>query len=280
MMRNPWLWAVAWIAASAASATAQDATTYFRQNCTACHTIGGGRLTGPDLKDAEKRKDRAWLSAFVQNPQSKMDSGDAYALQMRDEAHGVVMPPPPGINAELTGALLDLIQAESALETSQFKGAQTSNRPFTEADVVRGSMLFRGTLALKNGGPSCIGCHAAVDVGGLGGGGLGPDLTRVFERLQGRTGTTAWLGAPGTTTMRAVFENHPLDPEEIHAMTAFLEKQSLQGEPIAPTSRLNFALLGMGGSLLGLALMNRVWKDRLRGVRRPLVQGHNPRGQA
>jgi cytochrome c2 len=29
---------------------AQEAADFFRQNCANCHTIGDGRLTGPDLK--------------------------------------------------------------------------------------------------------------------------------------------------------------------------------------------------------------------------------------
>ena len=36
----------------------QETAQYFRQNCASCHTIGGGRLTGPDLKDVTKRKER------------------------------------------------------------------------------------------------------------------------------------------------------------------------------------------------------------------------------
>ena len=39
------------IAAVSPVASAQDTPDYFRQNCMNCHTIGGGRLTGPDLKD-------------------------------------------------------------------------------------------------------------------------------------------------------------------------------------------------------------------------------------
>ena len=40
---------------SAVSAHAQQASDFFQQNCTSCHTIGGGRLTGPDLKDVPRR---------------------------------------------------------------------------------------------------------------------------------------------------------------------------------------------------------------------------------
>jgi mono/diheme cytochrome c family protein len=70
--------------------SAQQPTDFFQQNCTSCHTIGGGRLTGPDLKDVAKQKDRAWLERFVQNPKAMLDGGDPYALQLQQDARGVV----------------------------------------------------------------------------------------------------------------------------------------------------------------------------------------------
>lgn len=266
--------------AFAGNALAQDAPTYFKQNCVSCHTIGGGRLTGPDLKGLSERKDRAWLQAFILNPQSKMDAGDPYALKLKEEARGVMMPPPPGITSEMAANLLDLIDAESALETSQFKGVQASTAPFTAADVQRGAAIFRGTQPLKNGGPSCMSCHAASGLGGLGGGELGPDLMREYEKLQGRQGMTAWLSAPATVTMKALFEAHPLESDEIHALTAYFEKQSLQGTQRVAASKLDFMLYGLGAAVLGLVLMDAAWKGRLRGVRRPLVQEQTTRGMS
>ena len=53
----------------------QDSPDFFRQNCMNCHTIGGGRLTGPDLKDVSQRKDREWLIGFMMNPKAYIDSG-------------------------------------------------------------------------------------------------------------------------------------------------------------------------------------------------------------
>lgn len=256
----------------AASVKAQDAATYFKQNCASCHTIGGGRLTGPDLKDVTKSKDREWLQAWIIDPQSKIGLGDPYALKLLEEARGVVMPPSPGMTAELARQLMDLIEAESALETSQFRGVQISNAPFTAADVARGAAIFRGEQSLKNGGAACIACHSAAGVGGLGGGLLGPDLMRVYERLQGRAGLSAWLAAPGTATMRAVFEKHPLESTEITSLAAYFEKQSQMGTQGEAASQLNFVLYGLGGAVFGLVLLDTLWKGRLRGVRRPLTQ--------
>ena len=262
------------------SGLAQETPTYFRQNCMSCHTIGGGRLAGPDLKDVTKRKPREWLLEFIQNPQAKISAGDPYALKLLEEARGVVMPPPPGISAERASMLLDLIEEESALETSHFQGAQISNAPFTPADIELGGDIFRGAQSLRNGGAACLACHSAAGAGGLGGGKLGPDLMRVYERLQGRVGLSAWLAAPATPTMRAVFANHPLESEEIHALAAYFEKQSLQGTQQATVGQLNFVLYGLGATIFGLVVLDWVWKGRLRGVRRALVQEQSSRGHS
>lgn len=130
----------------------QEPADYFRQNCTSCHTIGGGRLTGPDLKGVGQRADRDWLVRFMQNPQAAIDRGDAYAQKLFQEAKGVVMPQISGMNAARAEALLDLIEAESKLEKSQFIGLQVTDRPFTAAEVDAGRQIFRGERRLKNGG--------------------------------------------------------------------------------------------------------------------------------
>jgi len=43
---------------AAATGSSQEAADFFRQNCISCHTVGGGRLTGPDLKNVTQRKER------------------------------------------------------------------------------------------------------------------------------------------------------------------------------------------------------------------------------
>ncbi len=117
----------------------QDSPDFFRQNCMNCHTIGGGRLTGPDLKGVSQRKDREWLIGFMMNPKSYIDSGDPYAIKMLEESRNVPMPTLPGMTRERAENLLDLIDAESQLDESQFKGLQISNKPFTDADRTVGA---------------------------------------------------------------------------------------------------------------------------------------------
>ncbi len=257
---------------------AQDPAQFFRQNCASCHTIGGGRLTGPDLKDVSTRRDRQWLVRFIQNPKTVIDSGDPYARQLLDEARGVVMPAIPGMNADMADALLNLIDAESKLERSQFAGLQVSDRPFTAADIQQGHDLFTGERRLSKGGPPCLSCHSVGGVGALGGGKLGPDLTLAYERLNGRKGMAAWLSAPATPTMQTVFKTTPLASEELEPLLAFFEdatKRRAEADPVAP---LTFFLLGLGGAALGAVVLDLAWLHRFRSVRRRLVDAVTRRG--
>ena len=260
-----------------ATGHAQQAAQFFRQNCANCHTIGGGRLTGPDLKDVAKRKDRAWLAQFVPDPKAKIDTGDPYALQLKEEARGVVMPTIPGLTPAVVNDLFDLIEAESKLEHSQFAGLTITDRPFTAAEAAMGRDLFMGIRPLTNRGPACISCHTVGTMTGLGGGRLAPapqyDLTRVYERLGGRKAAGSWLMAPPTPTMQALFRNRNLQPDEILPLLAYIEEAAVQRREADSSSTLNFFLFGMGGMVVGLAFLGAVWRNRLRAVRRPLLKG-------
>ncbi len=260
------------IAVAAGAASAQEAADFFRQNCVSCHTIGGGRLTGPDLKNVTQRKERQWLAEFLQNPQAMIDKGDPYALRLQQEARGVVMPTVSGMTKQRAEALLNLVDAESKLAKSQFAGMQISNRPFTAHDIAQGRSIFLGARRLANGGPACISCHTVRGLGALGGGRMAPDLSRVFERLQGRRNMAAWLFAPATPSMSTVFRQQALKPEEILPLVAFFEDAARRGGQDEGTARLNFFLLGLGGAALALLAMDAAWKRRFRSVRRDLVE--------
>ncbi len=261
------------LASSPVPAQTSAAVDFFRQNCTSCHTIGGGRLTGPDLKDVTKAKDRAWLVEFMQNPRAKIDASDAYALKLQQEARGVVMPTISGMTPPQANALLDMIEAESKLAKSQFSGSAISDRPFTAQDVAQGRAIFWGTRRLSSRGPACVSCHTFKNAGGLGGGGLGPVLTLVYERLQGRKGLGAWLLNPASPTMQPIFKKRPLQPEEIFALLALFDATAREGGTDQSSAPTNFFLLGLFGAVAGLLVLDTVFKRRFRGVRRALVHG-------
>ena len=61
--------------------------------CKACHTIGGGKLVGPDLKGVTDRHDEDWIIKFVQNSTKFIQSGDAAARKVFEENNNIPMPP-------------------------------------------------------------------------------------------------------------------------------------------------------------------------------------------
>lgn len=62
----------------------------FQQHCVACHTLGGGRLVGPDLKGVTARRSREWIVRFVTDPAPMLERDpDAIALLKQ---YGIPMP--------------------------------------------------------------------------------------------------------------------------------------------------------------------------------------------
>lgn len=284
--RNPFRICAAAFVAAAAIASASDPAlagdppseetiAYFRQNCVSCHTIGGGALAGPDLKDAAKRRTREQLVKFVIDPKAAIDAGDPYLVKLWNDARGVFMPAPPGITADRAGKLVDLIEAESALEKSRFAGTSLSDRPLTAADVAAGESAFTGATALSAGGPPCLACHTVEGSGGFGGGRLGPDLTDVFARLGGRKPLAAWLASPQSPTMAPVFASAPLSEAEVLGLVAYLQDREVKaaGRKAGGAGAFEFLACGAGGLLALLALLDFAWRRRHVAVRRPMVEG-------
>ncbi len=251
----------------------QDAAEYFKKNCANCHTIGGGRLTGPDLKNVNQRQSREWLVNWLMDPEGVLKSGDPYAVKLQKESRGAVMTRSPGMTRDLAKRLLDLIAVESKKEKSQFAGLQISERPLLPEDIKQGRALFMGETILKNGGPSCVGCHTVNSINTLfGGGTLGPNLTRAYARLGGRKALTSWLSAPPGLTMQPIYENQTLTGEEVLALVAFLKEETKKDVPAPTATTVNFILIGVAGAILLLVLFDRFWNDRLRDVRKTMLK--------
>jgi nitrite reductase (NO-forming) len=56
----------------------------FESKCLACHTIAGGDKLGPDLYQVTKRRDDAWLTRWLKNPEQMLTT-DATAKQMLEK---------------------------------------------------------------------------------------------------------------------------------------------------------------------------------------------------
>ena len=183
------------------------------------------------------------------------------------------MPNISGLDPAKAASLLALIEAESKLPKSQFIGLNLTDQPFTAQDIANGRMIFDGTKPLANGGAACLSCHAVDDLRSLGGGRLGPDLTKVYERMQGRKNLASWLMAPATPTMRPLFVDRAMTNDEIVALVAYLESSARKPAITGDTSTLSFFFLGLAGALFGFIGADTIWRKRFRGVRKPMVRG-------
>lgn len=66
--------------------------TIFEDQCISCHTIGGGRENGPDLKGVTEQRPHEWLVKFIKNPGKMFNENDPTAEKILKEYAGVEMP--------------------------------------------------------------------------------------------------------------------------------------------------------------------------------------------
>jgi mono/diheme cytochrome c family protein len=240
----------------------------FNDNCAACHTIGGGKLIGPDLKDITKSRDPQWIKSFISDP-AKMIASDAAAKQLAQE-YSITMPT-LGLSDDKIDAVLAYLTNPAAAPAAPAAAAGTGNAAI-------GQKLFTGEQPMANGGAACFSCHTVGGTGALGGGNLGPDLTHVIQRL-GEPGVSAALKTIVFPTMQGPFLNKPLTPAEQADLVAFL-KQADQMQPpqpaFAPGSFTINALvvfaIGLSGVLLLFGLLWFFWSrlNRYRTTRLPV----------
>ena len=80
------------------------------RGCTACHTVGGGKLVGPDLKGVTERRSKDWIIHMIVNPDS-MINNDPTAKQLFQE-YNVPMPN-QGVTPEEAEAIYEYLKSAS-----------------------------------------------------------------------------------------------------------------------------------------------------------------------
>lgn len=140
------------------------------------------------------------------------------------------------------------------------KAADAAMEP---GDPAVGQQLFTGEIRFTNGGPPCISCHNA-GVGALGGGRLGPDLTKVYlEPSKNPLVNAAWINAPTIPVMGPVFSNRPVTDEEVGNIRAFFEQQA-NATNVSGAKGGVFTIIGIGGFIGILIVFNIIWSGRYR----------------
>ena len=249
-------------------ASAQDGAALFK-TCAACHSIGGGKIVGPDLKGITKRRTNEWLVQFIQSPTKFIKSGDADATALFKQFNNFPMPDNV-ISAMQVNQILTYIDggaggsnvdpAQAALQ-QRVDSILKANSPL---DILAGYELFRGERRLDNGGAPCISCHNAT-FNHLGKGGiLAKDLTRAYTRLGGFAGIKGIIASPPFPSMLQTYKNNPVTMEENLQLQLFLKSTDEQNpiEPIPENTWYLHAAMAVG--LFILIAITGLWFRRKR----------------
>jgi protein SCO1/2 len=78
--------------AEARPLSVDDGQRLFQSRCSACHSIGKGDAIGPDLAGVSARRERAWLTRYVQAPDAMLAAGDPVATGLFQKYRQVRMP--------------------------------------------------------------------------------------------------------------------------------------------------------------------------------------------
>ena len=94
----------------------------FRRRCQECHTVGRGDAIGPDLAGVTTRRERTWLSRYIQAPNKLLEQGDAVAVALNEKYGKLPMP-----NLSLTGDEVDQVVGYLENENQRLVGGKTND---------------------------------------------------------------------------------------------------------------------------------------------------------
>ncbi|MEO6833584.1 MAG: c-type cytochrome [Chitinophagaceae bacterium] len=258
---------------SLSSAKAQDAgETIFIQSCSPCHTIGKGKLVGPDLENVQERHTKEWIKSFIVSSQAVIQSGDKYADSLFKAFNQTAMPPHPNFTDEQLTQLISYISGQGTAPVASASDAAASDAsapiatasvPVLPGDSRRGQDLFDGKVRFTNRGAACNSCHNVEKSEYISGGALGKDLTHAITRLSasGVTGIVSGLPFP---QMKETYSARPVTNQEIADVVAFLTEVDQAAPPDKASSQATIYLLAGGsvGIFLLLVLFALFWIKR------------------
>lgn len=92
---------------------AQDGQELFRANCGACHSVGKGKLVGPDLKGTHSKYEKPWLIKWIKSSQELVKAKDPIAVKLFEENGNIPMPD-QALSDEQVESVISFIEAETA----------------------------------------------------------------------------------------------------------------------------------------------------------------------
>lgn len=244
------LWGLAW---------AQDGQALYQSHCAGCHGPTAQGIPGvfPPLAANPRVADEAHVLKVIRE-------GLSGPLEVAGQAYNGTMPAMPQVSEADTKAIVAYLKGLGGKASSPAASPQPTPAVSPEL-AAQGRALFSGQTRLQNGGAPCMACHTAGNLGPMGGGSLGRNLTDLHTRL-GAAGIQGVLSNIAFPVMRESYQGKPLTPEEISALTAFFAQ--IAGQP-ANTNQMDMArmlfagLIGFGG-LFGV--MYLFWSNRRVGL--------------
>lgn len=121
----------------------------FKDNCKACHTVGNGKLVGPDLKDVYKKRNETWLYKWIKSSKAMITSNDPEAVALFTEFNKVPMNEFPNLTDPQIKMILDFIKEES--NSSGSLAASTVPPQITDSSTYKEPALFSAPFNLLLG---------------------------------------------------------------------------------------------------------------------------------
>lgn len=198
--------------------------TKFMTSCAGCHSLNGKVLTGPALNAAS-----GWPEAQL-----------TVAIKKMEPKAG---PLPDDVVAGLV-AFLKSPDAQTRLKAEEARMAAQFAAKMEPGDAVMGRDLFLGNKAFKNGGLSCVSCHAIEGAGGN----LGPSLDGIFEKTGGEMPLISAIEQSKFKIMEPIYTRHPITKQEAAHLAKYFA--SLRTGAVLLDTLPLFAKVGVGAGVL------------------------------
>lgn len=206
------------------SCLAQDGELLFKSHCAACHSIGKGKLVGPDLVGISEKRSFDWQVSFIRSSQNLISSGDADAVAIAKEYYNMLMPDFSGTDEEIK-AIIHFLDKSSGLQESVSESVKDTVKIYP-GNIDTGRMYMEGSLTFNNKGASCIACHHVNFTGAKQGGLLAKELTSSYKTSGGDAGLNAIIDNSPFPSMKIAYQNNTITPQEIAHITAYLKASS------------------------------------------------------
>lgn len=250
------------------TAIAQDGATLYKP-CAACHSIGGGKMIGPDLKGVTKRRSNDWLVQFILSSTKLVKSGDAEAVALFKQYNNIPMPD-NALTVDQVNLIIKHIDGGAggaSIDPKQLALQQRADSMLkvnSPLDVLAGYELFNGDRRLENGGAACTACHNATYNKTGKGGILAKDLTKAYSRLGGFAGIKGIISTAPFPSMLETYKDHPVTHEENAQLQLFLKSTDEQNPSEPLVQKTWFLQAALTISLFILLAISGLWFRRKR----------------